>query len=199
MTKRAIFGQALSWKRRRFKCKGTFFSCRTRFPKCRQAYRKRFGTVAVMGRRQLCQAKGYVNEQSVSDNRIVTANATGYPKAVMSFVDKYYSPHRHSPKSYQIPTKFLPKSYQSRSKFVSLETNKIRIWNDFASNKYWDILLLPVSRVLPVYSFVFLLSRHESVFRVMQTGIWIPLFLPGKPIFAVSSGGFVQASCWKEL
>ena len=114
MTKRAIFGQALSWKRRRFKCKGTFFSCRTRFPKCRQTYRKRFGTVAVMGRRQLCQAKGYVNEQSVSDNRIVTANATGYPKAVMSFVDKYYSPHRHSPKSYQIPTKVVPKSFQVR-------------------------------------------------------------------------------------
>ena len=57
-----------------------------------------------MGRRQLCQAKGYVNEQFVSDNRIVTANATGYPKAVMSFVDKYYSPHRHSPHPYSSPS-----------------------------------------------------------------------------------------------
>ena len=44
----------------------------------------------------------------------------------------------------QTPTKFLPKSFQSRTKFECLETNKRRIWNDFGSNNYTDILLTSI-------------------------------------------------------
>ena len=94
----------------------------------------------------------------------------------------------------QSPTRLVPGSYPARTKFECIDTNKMRRWSEFVVNKYWNILLLLANLLLSAYSSVFLLSRHESVFRVMQTGIYIPLFLPGRTIFAVSSGDFVQAS-----